>query len=355
MVLQGQMALLGAESPTEAAFKGRLSRIATKLFGKVIKTEESTITPYSSPDMDFEALLYTMEDMLATAPSGAPRHREARDMAASLMTSILKFRSAADVRALIWELGMSPSDDGVLSVVMGLDFHSSSEGGNEESKPLSRGLPSVSVPSRDVAHLVSAIGSAPEGPLRSAAIDELRRYRDKHGDDDLTSHLDNVSETFSEYIWEQLDLPVGSPSKSVSRDTFNMPMSARIRDLRSRLSVAEVAAPEVGHLPPERPNPTVTPTRIPTPSRIPKGGAANSHPSTSALSLRERLAAAAQASGLKATEQVEATSDDLHPLVQSSQAAALRARLQAVKRQSQSSAVKDIVDTLPGVHVDRDP
>lgn len=337
MVLQGQMTLLGAESPTEAAFKGRLSRIALKLFGKVIKTEESSITPYSSPDMDFEALLYTMDDMLAAAPSGAPRHREARDMAVSLMTSILKFHSAANVREMIKELGMSASDDGVWSVVMGLDSHSSSEW-HEESMHSSRSLPSVSAPSRDVAHLVSAIGSAPEGPLRTAAVDELRRYRDKHGDDDLTSHLDNVSETFSEYIWEQLALPAGSPSKSIPRDTLNLPMSARIRDLRSRLNMAEVAAPEVGHLPLERPNPSLTPTRIPTPSRIPRVGAADSSLSTSALSLRERLAAA-QASGLKATDLVEPTSDDLHQFVQSSHAAALRARLQAVKRQSQSSAL----------------
>ena len=332
MVLQGQMRLLEAESPHEASFKGRLSRIVLKLFGKVIKAEEAATTPYSSPAMDFEALLYTTEDMLAAAPLDTQRHREARDMAVSLMTSILKFRSAADVRELIGELGMSAANDGVWSVVIGLDPCSPSK------------MPKESVPaspsSRDVAHLVSAIGSAPEGPTRVAAVNALRHYREHYGDDALTLHLNNVSENFSEYIWEQLILPEVSPSKSLSRDTVNLPMSARIRDLRSRLSISDVAADDEGLLAPEqlglKPQLALTPTKIPTPSRIPRSIAANNYRSTTVVSLRERLAAA-QATGLKAADEVGLTSDDLDQLNASSHAAALRARLHAVRKQSLGS------------------
>lgn len=336
MVLQGQMALQGTESPVESSFKGRMSRIVAKLFGKVIKAEESSVSPYSSPDMDFDALLYTMEDMLSLVPIEGPR-REGTDMAISMMTSILRFRSASDLRELIEELGISKSEGGVWSILVDLDRAPRSR---LPPSPSSRILSSTSPQSRDVAQLVSVIGSGLESQGRLAAIEALRRYRDQHGDDDLNLHLDTVSDNFRDYIWEQLSVPSESPAKASSAETGNLPMSERIRNLRSRLSMSESAAVvEVqSSTPPSSPSSkqTGTPSKIPTPSRIPRSGIAKPSASTTVLSLRERLAAA-QANRWKATDSVDEKDNDVAPLAPSSHAAALRARLQAVKHQTQSS------------------
>ena len=336
MVLQGQMALQGTESPVESSFKGRMSRIVAKLFGKVIKAEESSVSPYSSPDMDFDALLYTMEDMLLLVPIEGPR-REGTDMAISMMTSMLKFRSALNLRELIDELGISKSQGGVWSILMDLD---SAPRSRLPSSPSSRIFSSTSPQSRDVAQLVSVIGSGLESQERLSAIEALRRYRDQHGDEDLNLHLDTVSDNFRHYIWEQLSVPSDSPANKLSADTGNLPMSERIRNLRSRLSMTDGAtAIEVqSSTPPSSPSkkPSVTPSKIPTPSRIPRTGIAKPTASTTVLSLRERLAAA-QANRLKATEYTEEKNNDVAQLAPTSHAAALRARLQAVKHQTQSS------------------
>jgi hypothetical protein len=336
MVLQGQMALQGTESPVESSFKGRMCRIVAKLFGKVIKAEESSLSPYSSPDMDFDALLYTMEDMLSLFPLEGPR-REGTDMAISMMTSILRFRSAADLRELIEELGISKSGGGVWSILMDLDRAPMSR---LPSSPSARTFSSTSPQSRDVAQLVSVIGSGLEIQGRLAAIEALRRYRDQHGDEDLKLHLDTVSDNFRDYIWEQLSVPSESPAKTSPAGKGSLPMSERIRNLRSRLNMSE-STPAVeaqSSTPSSSPSkkPAVTPSKIPTPSRIPRTGTAKPSASTNVLSLRERLAAA-QTNRWKATESVDENENDVTPSAPSSHAAALRARLQAVKHQAQSN------------------
>jgi hypothetical protein len=342
MILQEQMTLRGAESPVESAFKGRLSRIVMKLFGKVIKTEELSISPYSSPSVNLEALLCTIDDLLsAVHAKEAPGQHEGSDMATSLITSILKFRRTTEVTDLIQKLGMGDSEDGIWSMVMNLDPSPSTRGPKyvAPASPASKASTTTSAHSKDVAQLVSAIGSAPEGPERLAAVEVLRGYRDRHGDEDLNSHLEKVSDNFRDYIWEQFSLSVATPAKTISNDTDSLPMSARIRNLRSKLSMSDVATDgEIAAPSPPRAGSTAkspaAPSRIPTPSRIPRAATPTAAPSTTVLSLRQRLAAA-QANRSKATEFTEET-DAAQP-APSSHAAALRARLQAVKHQTQES------------------
>jgi hypothetical protein len=224
----------------------------------------------------------------------------------------------------------------------------------------------------NIASLVSDLTSAPEGPQRDAAVAALRRYNDLHGKEELNEHLSEVSETFRAYIMEQLKEP-GSPDKRSHNETSaanqSTSMSERIRFLRSKLNateavvqsaveqhpIAESVKPTVDTqeftIPSQRgiPEPS-TPSRHGTtkesrltPSRIPKPGTSSSSLSPSKATgttqtLRERLAVAQknrQAAAAAAENEFDggkssgSTSAYGH-------AAALRARLEAVKQQTQS-------------------
>lgn len=346
MVLEGQLTLREAGSAIERSFNGRLSRIVTKLFGKVIKTEESSTSPYAPDDVNLETLFTAIADMLeavnATESSG-DNGKPCRDMAESLTISILRFRSASEVRQLLQFIDLG--DSSVMGLIPNLvDETSPPKGPRPALSPSSR----ASSASKDVAELVSKVGSSPEGAERLAAIEALREYRVRHGDDDLISHLEKVSDAFRAYVWEQLST-VSTPGPRISADIESeLPMSARIRNLRSKLHVSDlsvgddVSQPEVQT--PERtprsalPSAATTPTRIPTPSRIPGLATPKTDKNATVLSLRQRLAAA-QANRAKATEPEPAPSSPALP--QGGHAAALRARLQAVKQQRSHSTLSD--------------
>jgi hypothetical protein len=353
IVLQEQLTLQDVETPIENAFNGRLSRIVMKLFGKVIKTEEASSAPYSSPTMDLEALFCTIEDMLSAVHGKAGT---GKDMALALTTSILKFRSAQEVKEIIRELGMDDSTYGLWSIVMDLapspapkttvaPYKSSVFESPTEEKPAASETPTrISTQSKDVAQLVSDIGSASTEPERLAAVEVLRRYRERHGDNDLVSHLEKVSDAFGDYIREQLRLSVASPTPKIETDEYAaLPMSARIRNLRSRLAVSDLAtdatspaqSPAKVARSPVRKYAATTPTKIPTPSRIPKPGTPKVDGSSSTvLSLRQRLAAA-QANRTMTTESPEKLAPPAPQQTEQSHAALLRARLRAVKTQTQ--------------------
>lgn len=369
MTLQLQLNLNegGADSPSDEddAFTHRLSRVMTKLFARVIRAEEGNESPYTQGGLDMEALLCAAEDYLsvchkAELEESAPVESVeiCSDMVKTLIISILDSHGSSDaLRRLMKdieihensalggmlticevELGMSPTQR---PFAVDVEVSPSSTSPSRQPK----------TPSRDVAVLVSKLGSATAGAEREAALQDIRRYKVANGDEEIRAHLQQLSGPFREYIEEQLskDDDTG-PTKSAPlgfTDTGTSSVSERIRNLRSRLQVTEVAVqnaiedkahppdpsnmpnkdlPQNSQSPPRLSAPKQSRLAAPTPSRLssvpsklptPPSHSRIHSASSSSEALRERLAA-----------RREGTDN-------TSRAAALRARLEAVKQHSQ--------------------
>jgi len=354
----------GAESPGDEddVFTHRLSRVVTKLFARVIRAEEGNESPYTQDGLDMEALLCAVEDYLsvchkAEAESAFPVESVeiCTDMVKTLIISILDSHGSSDgLRRLMEDIEIH--EDSALGEM--LTFCEDELGMTPSQRPLAVDV-SVSpsstppsrqpkTPSRDVAVLVSKLGSATAGAEREAALQEIRRYKAANGDEEIRAHLQQLSGPFREYIEEQLSEDnVAVPAKSASlgfTDTGTSSVSERIRNLRSRLQVTEVAVqnaiedkthvsePSVNVLPQNSQSPSrlsapkQSRLAAPTPSRLSSASSKLPTPpshsriqtgSSSSQALRERLAARRE--GTDST----------------SRASALRARLEAVKQLSQ--------------------
>lgn len=387
LALQLQLCTVGNDTAADAAFNSRLSRIVTKLFAKVLKAEASSVTPFSPETVDVEAIICALEDMLvatAFAPGAPNRNRQdavetCSNMGRALMIPIVNSRGQgglAEVRAMMDELGINSRESKlgllVTSCESELDYDYSTNNVQVEVKRISSAPASPArKPSMNVASLVSELGSAPEGPERDAAVAALRRYNELHGKEELHDHLREVSEAFRAYIMEQLEESSSGPERPPATSESNaqsLPMSERIRFLRSKLNATEAAVQsavepsdatskptvQTNETASEVPQPTTPSRRIQepstpsrrsattearsTPSRIPKlsssSTAQSTQTSTTALSLRERLAAA-QKNRAKAAAESESSEDVLGSSTSAyGHAAALRARLQKVKQQS---------------------
>jgi len=363
----------------DAAFAHRLSRVVTKLFARVIRAEEASDSPFTQERLDMEALICSTEDYLVSCQraeqEGSAPSRESLeicyDMAKTLIISILGAHgSSTRLRQLMKDLGMMDDGNSALGELvaaceddLGLPRQELPASSSTSRPPHSidvaaspyvtsspaNGKPST--PSRDVAILVSKLGSAPAGDEREAALEEIRRYKASHGDEEIRAHLQQLSGPFREFIEEQLESNDPSPQKAVSLDlTGTSSVSERIRSLRSRLQVTEMAVQNAVE---EKPSPDAAaatasnlplkarssppkesklaaptpsrlasppPSKLPTPtqSRLPAIG-------SSSQSLRERLTA----------RRIEGTAAVADSSATMGRAAALRARLEAVKKQSQ--------------------
>ncbi|CAJ1952945.1 unnamed protein product [Cylindrotheca closterium] len=301
IALQQQLSM-NAKNSDESMFNSRLSRVIAKLFSRVIKAEEGTPEPYNSGEFDIESILCCLEDSLdATLSDGAGAGGN-RNLAMLLMTSMLKARGESfSLRSQMDELGIDSqsSELGKLLTSCATDL------GIYPGSP-ARGTP-TGVATRDVSALVSAVGSA-QGEEREKAISALRGYTDMYGNADLMEHLEQVSDTFREFILEQLSLKA-SDVDAAPAATASESMTARIKSLRSKLNGTDSAGQPVAE--------TVPP-------------AEDSAPTVRAF--RARLAAAQEkrGSGSSSVNSVE------EPATQpaESRAAALRARLQKVKQQT---------------------
>jgi len=307
MMLQQQLTLHGTSSPAETALNARLSRIVTKLFGKVMKAEEARAQPFSSDDVDMESVLCSIEDMLVAVKKAQIREPSTcKDMAKSMLSSFMSSGgySVSELKGKLDELGIDSQGSAIARLLNALAGRAESLENQRQGTATS----SSTDTSPDVATLVSAVGSAAEGPKREEAIDALRSYRNVHGDTDLHAYLADVSATFRAYILEQLD-PIASPPGKATAG----PMAERLRNLRTKLNVAET---------PEQPETESTPSRIPSPKVA-----------SSVSNLRQRLAAAQEnrSTNASASSALEPTRESKTGSVQ---AAALRARLEAVKNQT---------------------
>jgi hypothetical protein len=373
MTLQQQLSLESFDEET-TAFNSRLSRVVAKLFARVVKAEEGGPNPFSPDVLDTEALLCAMEDLLVACQqaehTASPEMLESidacNDMVRMLLLSIIKAHGDASyVRTLLDDLGVDPHSSALGVLISSCEedaVESESEvwlDAREDPLPVEAAIAlPTERPSNDVATLVSDLGSAPQGPVRDAALDALRDHIATHGKEELNAHLAQVSSPFRSFIEGELG-PDPSPEKSMLLQHSGSSMSERLRNLRSRLQATELAVQTaVDEEPAESPAAIETKSespvsKIPSPTKIPspaKYSSKLSRPSPSKLAqpssskiagvpssssssqtLRERLLAAQDSR--KAETQSSSTGES----TASGRAAALRARLDAVKHQTNAS------------------
>jgi hypothetical protein len=225
---------------------------------------------------------------------------------------------------------------------------------SQTTEPAASDSAPVKVPSRDVASLVSALVSAPQGPARETALESLRSYKAIYGDEELIAHLQQVSSPFRAFINDQLG-EYSSPEKGAA-DMDGNSMSERLASLRSRLQATELAVQTaVDDRPPTPEIPDAqdesqlsspkhdTPTKIPSPPKRSKLTQPSPSrlvpppsrlPATSSQTLRERLAMA-QENRKAATSGAPVPTSGIGNSM--GRAAALRARLEAVKKKGKTN------------------
>lgn len=239
-------------SSGDLAFNSRLSRVVSKLFARVVKAEELSDNPYSSDSMDMEALLCSLEDFLVACDNNQkkPSSQHGRplescyEMAKNLVTSIIKSQHGSQIlHNQMKDLGIDLIDSSLGSMVavcenelaeLSQDYRSSTQ---ETMAELDSPYPS----SRDMATLVANIANSQQGPEREAAVNALKRYNSEYGNDELNEHLRHVSFAFRAFIEEQLGEDASSPEKVTSLvEATATSMSERLKSLRSRLQATEL-------------------------------------------------------------------------------------------------------------------
>ena len=248
-----QQQLKGSNDSYDDSFRSRLSRVIVKLFARVVKAEESVEDPYVQGRIDMEALICSLEDILASNENSVPS--EAKDdvtieMIKSLLQSILSVHgSASPIRGLMEELGIDSITSSLGKLLMQCDAEAIA---NVEivEEIVSTVAPPKMTPSKDVASLVSRLGCAPLGEEREAALASIRAYKLEYGDKELETHLQQLSGPFREFIAEQINRypsPMKRPTTTMTSDSTssnNESMSDRIRSLRSRLQASEMNSPQ---------------------------------------------------------------------------------------------------------------
>ena len=386
--------------------------MVVKLFSRVVKAEESVEDPYVQGKIDMEALICSLEDILASNENNIPSEADdvSIEMIKSLLKSILSVQgSATAIRGLMEELDIDPITSALGKLLIQCDGDLGTIDTEIVTHPTVNTVPPKMTPSKDVASLVSRLGCAPPGEEREAALASIRAYKLEYGDTELDTHLQQLSGPFREYIMEQINRDPSPMKKQMSNDATsgtNDSMSDRIRSLRSRLQASEMNSPQKA---PEKieeavsavqiepvisfdgiseplastnsePSPELSvsknsniaapsPSKIPTlkvtvattnndnattpESKIPLPGHRPSRllgisssssaipsfsaSSSSAQSLRERLAARQGTTTTQPADREDGLKSSIPPSSSLGRAAALRARLEMVKQQSTSN------------------
>lgn len=204
----------------------RLSRVISRLFVRVIKSEESSEDPYAPIHMDMESLVCIMEDTLESCKATfGPPMDACKEMVLNLTESILKsYGHVGQLHKVMEDASISVTS----SLLAGL-LNSLSPGGQTST--------SDTVKRPSVAELVTALGNSREGVNRDTALAELRKHREEFGTVELNAYLEEVSPAFRKFIEDQLNSGITSPSNSESSNS----MSERLRKLRTRLQATERA------------------------------------------------------------------------------------------------------------------
>lgn len=237
LTIQQQLCLEAANDSDNDAFQKSLSRVITKLLGRVVRHEEECMEkPFSTDVVDMEALVCTMEDTLV-ACNGAPLGMAidiCKDMVKSLIQAIVKAHGGSTdiLLGLLDDLGIDSGVSDLGKLVHNI-YDAPPAAQHLETIPLEpKAGPSVAV-------LVNSFVSAREESERQKALEDLRVYKKEHGESDLKNHLEQVSPAFRAFLEEQLGaLKDESPEKPVAEKTSSM--SERLRNLRSRIAGSDL-------------------------------------------------------------------------------------------------------------------
>ena len=243
----------------DESFRSRLSRVVVKLFARVVKAEESVEDSYVHGRIDMEALICALEDILACNENSIPS--EVKDvsvvMIKSLLQSILSVQgSATSVRGLMEELGIDPIASALGKLLIQCDGDRDDAAMVEVESVRQNTTNNVTqkmTPSKDVASLVSRLGCAPPGAEREAALASIRTYKLEYGDQELDTHLQQLSGPFRDFIVEQINRDPSALKKQMTTvvtsdnaSSTSDSVTDRIRNLRSRLQASESSSPQKG-------------------------------------------------------------------------------------------------------------
>lgn len=397
MTLQQELCLSETE---DDVFTGRLSRVITKLFARVIKAEEGSDAAYTQDRIDMESLICSIEDALTACQSkNLPGQLDATNVCIDMVTSLVQsivgmYGGTAPLLRQMEDLGID-SIGSALGEIISTSLVETTALEKPNSSPAllslisksqfdiestieavigdSTNRPQPTTPSRDVASLVSRLGRAPLGLERESALEAIREFKATYGSEELDTHLQQLSGAFRDFILDQLKTDP-APQQLLTSGLTGTSVSDRIRNLRWRLQAADgpnqqmttvvVEDDPVPAQSPPQPMPpaskqdenqsvqeaavTTTLSAVstniskvskPSPSKLAapmQSRLSMSASSSSAQTLRERLAARHSSRLLTTTaEMVDSTTNDdatsSHGATSLGRAAALRARLEAVK------------------------
>lgn len=348
-----------------------MSRIVTKLLARVIKAEENEIVPFSMKEGQWGLLFATIEEVMVKCNALSPQPPSGAD--STLVSDLDSFSGdhmapcIEAVKTFVHHVLTAKSKQGKLMELRNILEKSGIVESSFTGKLFSECCKSIGIspiygpssrnfqqsPSKKtydddyLSELIFAVGGAEDDDDRIDAMDDLREYVNAHKDIDIQSHLSGVSAHFRKYILDQLNSPFRpllsrsersmfsgvdsvarlSSTKSVISEwsESNMSMSNKLRILKSKINAAEANANSLPQPEPSSPTKT-TKKEFNTAPLSPE-------PSGQMSSLRQRLAEATVRANARSPEPVKGIS---RPSSATTNAAALRARLESVRRANNS-------------------
>jgi hypothetical protein len=340
----------------------RMSGIISKLFARVIKAEETEISPFSRQDFDMPNVLKVIENSLAKCIEVCSGSSSAFINWTSYNSSYMS-PCIALIDTLVHHVLDAKNNQGKLNDLSkaladsGLGENSlTSKFFNDAClkigiSPLHSNQITSNTKLYDVdylSELIFTVGGAQDGQERLNAMADLREYLDAHKDIDIEAHLSGVSSPFRRYILDQLKSPFRPLLTPSERSLFsgiessssaaqlssqsilsewsqsNMSMSQKLRHLKNKINAAEATANSSMSDQADNPLPNLSNEEMY--KAIPE-------PSGPVSSLRQRLAAATERAKVRSPEP---SKDVSRPSSAAGNAAALRARLESVKRMSRN-------------------
>ena len=233
-----------------------MSRIITKLFNRLVKEEEEEAEPLSTDRIDLEATFCSLEDMLIGCYNlkGNANQTEELDermnpcisMARTLMLALVKARNTMDklqeIESILTGLRLNSSFSrcGKLYTLCcnELDIHShprvitigavaspKSVSPMDTNTITSEGVKSMAMEDKIFSQLLLAVGSAVGESDTTLTLNNLRSYVDSHPETDFEPYLTSLSRTFRSYIL-------------ANRQSSNNGTTNTMSSLRQRLAAA---------------------------------------------------------------------------------------------------------------------
>ncbi|GKY99911.1 hypothetical protein MPSEU_000944700 [Mayamaea pseudoterrestris] len=173
-----------------------------------------------------------------------------RDMAKKLALAMIQAHGVSNLCEVLDELDLVEMSELVQSLSGNAAYPFDKQHNTQlaMSRPVVKSCSETSIQKEDadtpagVSSLVSALASAKTDHDRSVALKALRDYEQVNGNSDLRAHLQQVSSPFRAFIERQLSGDsVGATTDAKAQQESSNSMSERIRSIRTRLAATEAA------------------------------------------------------------------------------------------------------------------